>query len=280
MIFKKIAGLFAIALWVFMSPAFAGDLSSDVRKGASSPNSTEGNYIEVGLGAAVGTGPVYGTPRGNTNGEILVIAYLDINARVQYKGFFLEAFSQSLEEFTLGYNFLNNDIWSLDLVGLNEHVGLDSAENSDYDGLKTRKADFMSGPRATAYFGKYILQLHALTDISGVHNGQVYSAKLAHHWQYKNWNYHAIVGTSYRTESVIDYYISVPHEEANEKFPEFQASAGFTHVMEIGATYPISQKWVFRGLIRHSELEKQWDGSPLIVSTSPTIVAASVSYVF
>jgi MipA family protein len=277
---KTTASLYAIALWFFAMPVLAGDLSSDVRKGASSPNNTDGSYIEVGLGVAVGTSPVYGIPKGNTNGDVVTVGYVDINSRVQYKGFFSEVFSQSLEEFTLGYNFLNSDTWSLDAVALQEHIELNAKDNKDYKGLKTRKGDYMFGPRATAYFGKYIVQLHALTDISGVHEGQVYSAKIAHHWQHKNWNYHAIVGTSYRTQAVMNYYLSVQPEDANEKFPEFHANAGFTSVVEIGATYPISQKWVFRGLIRHSELNKQWSDSPLILTTHPTIVAASVSYVF
>lgn len=278
MTLKKIASLFAITLWIFVSPAFAGDLSSDVRKGTSSPS--DSNFIEVGLGVLAGKGPIYGLPKGNVDGDTLTIAYVEINARVQYKGFFLEAFSQSLEDFTLGYNFLNTDTWSLDAVALEEHPAMDSKENKDYDGLKTRKGDYMFGPRATAYFGKYIVQLNALTDISGVHDGQFYSAKLAHHWQYKNWNYHAIAATSYRSQAVADYYFSVQAEDADEKFPEFHASAGFTNVLEIGATYPISQKWVFRGLIRHFELSKQWGNSPLILTTHSSVVATSISYVF
>lgn len=278
MMSTKIIRWYLWALCFFAVPSLAGDLSVDVRKGTSSPS--DSNFIDVGLGVAVGKAPIYGLPEGNVDGETLTIGYVEINARVQYKGFFLEAFSQSLEDFALGYNFLSTDKWSLDVVSLQEHPALDPEENDDYEGLKERKGDYMLGPRATAYFGKYIVQVNALTDISGVHDGKFFSVKVARHWQYKNWNYHAILATSYRSQAIADYYFSVDAEDANEKFPEFQARSGFNNVVEIGATYPISQKWVFRGFVRHFELNSQWDDSPLIVTTHPTMVAASVNYVF
>lgn len=138
----------------------------------------------------------------------------------------------------------------------------------------------MSGLRATGYYENYIVQLHALTDTSDVHNGQVYSFKIARHWQYKNWNLHAIESISYRTEPVASYYLSVEPQDVTEKFPEFHAKAGITQVFELGATYPISQKWVYRGFIRHIELDRQWINSPLLTSCQGNMFMNSIYYVF
>ncbi|MET0355507.1 MAG: MipA/OmpV family protein [Cellvibrio sp.] len=261
-------------------PGWAADLSSDVRKGANNPHDGDGNYVELGISVYALSIPFYGIPEGAKKDELNFAASIDLNLHLQYKGWFMEGFSQSLEEFTLGYNFANGERWSLDIVGLEQHQELSDDVSDDLKGLKKREADFMIGARATGYYENYIVQLHGLSDVSDVHEGQVYSIKLARHWQYKNWNFHAIAGASYRSSRVADYYLSVLPEDANEKFHEFHARAGFTQTFEIGATYPLSQKWVFRGLIRRIDLDSQWMGSPLIISDHSDALVTSISYVF
>lgn len=271
---------------VLASPAYAGDLSSDVRKGASGPDTGNGGYFEVGIGVTSYTNPMVGVPEGNKQGEVHVEAFLDIGARYQYNGWFMELFSQSLEQFTMGYNFYNgtNDYtsgnWALDWVALAQHDEMSEDESNDYRGLNTRRGDFMSGPRATAYVGNYILQLHALTDISRTHYGELYSLKLARHWQYRNWNFHGIVGATYRSQEITDYYFSVAADEASEMFPEYSAPAGMAYVTELGATYPISEKWVFRGFIRRIDLASVATKSPLILDDHGEMIATAISYVF
>lgn len=265
----------------------AGDLSSDVRKGASGPDTGNGGYIEVGLGLTNYTEPMVGVPEGNKKGEVHTEGFVDVNARYQYNGWFVELFSQSLEQFTMGYNFYNgsnaykNDgNWAIDWVALAEHDEMSAEETNDYRGLHTRRGDFMSGPRATAYYGKYIVQLHALTDISATHYGELYSIKLARYWQHRNWNFHGIIGATYRSQEITDYYFSVDADEASAKYPEFQAPGGMSYVAELGATYPLSEKWVFRGFIRHIGMEADIAASPLILDDHGDMIATAISYVF
>lgn len=272
--------VFTALVFLFAPFAKAADLSRDVREGARNPQQGESNYIEVGFGVGIYTSPYYGMPESNAPHKNLFAGTLDVNGYWQYKGFFLEAFSQSLEGFTLGYHWREGDQWSLDWVALQQHQELSKEESNDLKGLKTRYGDYMVGLRATRYLDNYILQLHALTDISGSHDGQVVSAKAAHHWQYKNWNIHAIASASYRTESVANYYFGVEPDDATEKFTPFHAGAGFIQAYEIGVTYPLSQTWVFRGLYRHIELNPSWKGSPLLTSTHGNVVLTSFSYVF
>jgi outer membrane scaffolding protein for murein synthesis (MipA/OmpV family) len=250
----------------------AGDLSSDVRKGALAPNTGDGGYIEIGLGAAAYTSPIVGMPEGNEKDEIHLEPLLDINARYQYKGWFIELFSQSLEQFTLGYNFYNGDNWAVDWVGVVEHDEMSEEETDDYRGLKRRGSDFMSG--------NYIVQLHLLADISDTHHGELYSLKLARHWQYRNWTIHGIVGGTYRSRQIADYYFSIDESEASEKFPQYEAPAGMAYVVELGITFPISEKWVFRSLVRRIDLESSAVKSPLILDDHSEMIATSVSYVF
>jgi outer membrane protein len=274
---------------LFTSHAFtcvAGDLSSDVRKGASGPDAGNGGYFEVGAGLTSYSSPMVGVPEGNQKGDVNTEIFLDINARYQYHGWFMELFSQSLEQFTMGYNFYNgtNDYtsgnWAIDWVALAEHDEMSAKETNDYRGLKTRRGDFMSGPRATVYLDNYIVQLHALTDISRTHYGELYSLKLARHWQYRNWNFHGIVGGTYRSQEITDYYFSVDADEASARYPEYDAPAGMSYVAELGATYPLSEKWVFRGFIRHIKLESVATKSPLILDDHGEMIATAISYVF
>jgi outer membrane scaffolding protein for murein synthesis (MipA/OmpV family) len=199
----------------------------------------------------------------------------------------VELFSQSLEQFTMGYNFYNgsnaynNDgNWAIDWVALAEHDEMSAEETNDYRGLHTRHGDFMSGPRATAYYGNYIVQLHALTDISRTHYGELYSLKLARHWQHRNWNFHGIVGATYRSQEITDYYFSIDADEASVQYPEYEAPAGMSYVAELGATYPISEKWVFRGFVRRIGMESEATESPLILDDHGETVSLAISYVF
>ncbi len=265
----------------------AGDLSSDVRKGASGPDSGNGGYFEVGGGINTYTSPIVGLPEGNKKGEVHTEIFLDINARYQYNGWFMELFSQSLEQFTMGYNFFNGSNaynnegnWALDWVALAEHDEMSAEDSKDYRGLKTRRGDFMSGPRATVYLDNYIVQMHALTDTSGTHYGELFSLKLARHWQYRNWNFHGIVGATYRSQEIADYYYSIDASEASEKYPEYDAPAGMSYVSELGATYPLSEKWVLRGFIRRIDLDKNANDSPLILDDRSEMIATAISYVF
>jgi outer membrane protein len=269
-----------VAWLMLVVPVYAGDLSSDVRKGATGRDSGDGGYIEVGAGIASYTSPFVGSPEGNQQGEIHTLPFLDINARYQYRGFFAELFSQSLEQFTLGYSFYSSDNWAIDWVGLVQHDEMSEEISEDYRGLNRRRDDFMSGPRATTYFGNYIVQFHTLTDISNTHDGQLYSLKFARHWQYRNWTIHGIVGATYRSRKITNYYFAIDESEASDIFPVFATTSAISYVGEVGLTYPLSEKWVFRSMIRRIDIGSEAKQSPLILDDHADMIATAISYVF
>lgn len=267
-------------LSITVLPVRAGDLSSEVRKGASAPDNRNGGYFEIGLGMETYTSPVVGWPEGNRKDEVHIKGFIDVNARYQYHCLFAEVFSQSLEQFTLGCNAFNGENWAIDWVGLAQHDEMSEDVSDDYRGLKKRRYDFMSGARVTTYFGNYIIQAHALTDISGTHYGELYSIKLARHWQHRNWTTHGIIGATYRSRGVNDYYFSIEESEASERFPRYEAPSSMAYIVEFGATYPISEKWVFRSFLRRVQMDSSITGSPLILDNHGDVVATSISYVF
>lgn len=272
--------MIALSAVVVSGRSFAGDISHEVRKGTTRPDSGDGGYFEIGLGLVAYTSPFYGMPRYNREGDWHKEVFVDINARYQIKGFFFEAFAQSLDQVTIGYNFAGVDNWVFDWVLVQENDEMNAEEYPDYEGLNKRRFDALTGPRATGYLGKHILQFHALHDISGAHHGELYNLKLARHWQYRNWNFHGIIGANYRSKQMLNYYIGVAEDEASAQFPAWQARGGWAYTGELGATYPLSENWVFRGFIRRSELPARVHESPLTTSDHSEVIAASVSFVF
>lgn len=260
--------------------SWAGDLSTDIRQAASGPDYTDGGYLEIGVGVGALRSPFYGLPEGNTDYSLRGALTLTLNGRYQYRRFFIETFSESMEDLTFGYNFGSGTNWALDIVALQQHEEISEDTSDDLEGLNTRESDFTMGLRATGYFDPFIVQLHGLTDISSVHNGQIISLKLARYWLYKNWNFHAIVGASYRSEKIADYYLSVTKAQASDKFHEFDAGAGTTYVAELGATYPLNERWVLRSFVRRLSLNHELMGSPLVIGRHEDVLLTSINYVF
>lgn len=258
----------------------AGDLSSEIRKGTTESDSNNGGYAEIGLGFAYYSNPVFGAPEGNEKGEMHDENYVDINARYQYEGFFVETFSQSIESLTFGYNFHDHKKWSMDWIATVQHGEMSENTSDDYRNINKRYTDFMMGPRSTHYWGNTILQFHLLKDISDTHHGELIALKLARHWQYRNWTFHGIAGATYRSSQLTDYYFGIDPSEASEQFPVHNAKGGMAYVYEVGATYPLSEKWVFRSFIRRVDVDSEITKSPLILDDHGEIFATSISYVF
>lgn len=279
-LFLFFCSLICCVICSFFSPAIAGDLASEIRKGAAESDNNNGGYTELGLGFASYTNPIVGVPEGNEKDEVHNEIYLDINARYQYEGLFVEIFTQGLEALTFGYNFYNEQKWSMDWIATVQHAEMSENTSDDYEELNKRYTDFMMGPRSTHYIGNYIVQFHLLKDISNTHQGELVALKLARHWQYHNWTLHALAGATYRSEKLLDYYFGIDESEASEKFPVHHAGSGMAYTFELGATYPLSEKWVFRSFIRQVDVDNEITKSPLVLDDQGEMIATSINYVF
>jgi MipA family protein len=267
----------------------ADDLSAEIRKGASSPDYRDGLHIELGVLLSINKSAVVGVPVGNKKDQVNLEPNISLNLKWQKHGWFIEGSDESLMSsntnggiggLALGYHLVNTDSCSLDIIGSPEHDEVSEDASKDFKNLHIRRSDFMAGARTTLYSDNYIFQFHLLTDVSHVHNGQTFSARAGRAWQYRNWNYHAIIGADYQTEHVTSYYLSAKPGDITAQTPNFQANAGFSEVIEVGVTYPISEKWVFRSLFRHVQLDNQWRDSPLLVGNRTDAFQTSINYVF
>ena len=120
-------------------------------------------------------------------------------------------------------------------------------------------------------------------DISGNDTGLEASALLGRSWQYRNWNFHGMVGLQYNNANFNEYYYGISEDEAERtSFDYYKPSDSLYGSVEVGVTYPISENWVFRATARGRTVSDESTDSPLFTNKRSSIlgVSTSISYVF
>jgi outer membrane scaffolding protein for murein synthesis (MipA/OmpV family) len=261
--------------------AQAGDLGREIRSGTMAPDNQNGGYFSLGVGIGVVQHTIYGYPEDNQDDDGLSgIAYLNLNGRYQYNNWFIEAYSESVHDFNMGYTLLDDDKWSVDFILSPSFSYLGEDSSDDWKELKERDGDLGAGFRVNHYTPDYILQFRLLSDISGTHGGQNASAFIGKNWQIRNWNFHSLVGVTYNSADALDYYFGIEESEVSDEFSRFDASGGLDLTIELGLAYPISEDWVFRAGYRYMRLPNEIADSPLILRQDFQLLATSINYVF
>ena len=215
-------------------------------------------------------------------------ALLNIRLNYQWNGFFIE--DKGLNNLGLpglGYNFYNDQAWSLDIY-LNEIYNEMATEDSDdlgneQDGLvgiHRRAPDDRIGLRATYYiddnsvFRMLAAPISALDD-----NGFHFAAWYGNTWQYYNINFRSVLGAQYDSAKTLNYYFGVAPAEASDKFPVYQAGSGVTLSAELGLSYPLAKDWVLESSLKFIRLPDSIYHSPLIEPRVEAIAQVSLVYV-
>ena len=111
--------------------------------------------------------------------------------------------------------------------------------------------------------------------------GQYASARVGRSWQYRNWNFHAMAGIEYLDSELSLRTFGVTAAEARRSyFPQYDPGATGQIETEIGVTYPMSERWVFRATARHRFMADAVSESPLFDNSSQSSLMFSVSCVF
>ncbi len=277
---------FILAASLMAGTTFAGDIAKDIREGGGSDHSNS-NYFELGVDYLYGTDVWVGSDdddcevkcEGGEGGLIVSGAYY-------FKGAFIELENASFDGLSLGFNFLNTEHWSLDILGssasgfLNEDPAPQTEAEKDQALLDRDTFYNGAGIRATAYWDDFIFQYRLVSDIHDS-NGVTSSARLGKNWQAKNWNFHAILGTDYFSNKTSQYLIGVTKEEATDRFTQYSPPrGGVMFSAEVGATYPLSEHFVWRSFFRHVELPDRAKESPLIEDNRASAFSTSINYVF
>ena len=260
-------------------PLQAADIAGEVRNGEDGPDTSDGGFLEVGVGASLWNHPQVWNDHKGGYGLIVSGAY-------RYKGLFVEAINGTADGVNLGYQLWNDDQWAVDLIGINATNGRTNPiepnlpETSRNLWLMDRQTALTgAGLRVTRYFDDYIFQFRVLNDIYN-NRGNYGSARLGRSWQYRNWNFHAIGGIEYFDSQFGEHLVGVGADEATRAFPQYSPGSFAQVEGEVGVTYPMTEHWVFRATIRHTFLPDAVTNSPLYEDNYATSLFTSLNYVF
>ncbi|WOH36442.1 MipA/OmpV family protein [Thalassotalea fonticola] len=260
----------------FSSTSFANDISQNLRNNTQAVVSTE-NYFEIGLMHIVRDEATFRDSGGKSSNSS---TDLIINGNYAWNNLFIENYSESGHGIVFGYNAFNNDHWSFDLMATTDWAESSFESNGRYS---DDKSEFMVGGRLSGYWGNNIVQFSLNQDASGDHDGTTASALIGRSWQYRNWNFHGIIGAEYVSAKLNDYYVGVSAETAaTTSLDDYEADASVNFSTEIGVTYPITEDWVFRATARAVTRSDEITDSPKFskLDSVATSFRTSLSYVF
>ncbi|MCF2949139.1 MipA/OmpV family protein [Paraglaciecola aquimarina] len=261
----------------FATSSIAADISHSLRNNTEF-NSAPENYFEIGLAAIAGKGSSFTRDDEDfSDFEVLV------NGSYNWRGFFIDLYGESHTPLVFGYNAYDSKNWSFDVVLIPTGNGMGEELDDRFIGINERHVSVMLGGRATGYFAGNTLQLSMQHDITGNSSGTSASVLVGRNWQYRNWNFHGMLGLNYNDEKLVDYYLGVSEEEAaRTDFTAFTGKSVLGFTAEAGVTYPINEDWVFRATTRYGSAIDNDSDSPLFLTDRDNAmsVSTSISYVF
>ncbi len=265
---------------LFAGVAEANDVSRSLRSGQDYSEEDD-SYLELGLSVISQDGLRLKGDQRSFNDDVRITPA--INARYQWRGWFVETQLETSAALTLGYSAYSSRDLSLDFILGPRHGSLDSDVSDELAGIDERYGDITAGMRVSGYVSDYLWQVQAWSDIGDTHDGFGGSALVGRNWQLRNWNLHALVGASYSSADTLDYYYGVtPAEASRGALSAYSAGAGVTYSAEVGLTYPLSESWIVRSTVRYGRVSDAIADSPLFEQPEKDVSAAifNLSYVF
>jgi len=244
-----------------------------------------GGFLKLGFGYNIVINPYNDEENGMS---------LFLNGRYQWESqvFVEAAFYRVLNSgINIGYNFYNTERWNFDLVTNIAH-GKNETGFIDQGKVFYKKSDItrMVALRTTGNFDKTTVQfVVAPYSFNDEYDNALYASLwIDQSFQFKNWELYAAFGLEYRSEEMLDYYYGIEADRATDNFKAYNPSAGIDTTSEIGASYPINNKWLFETYYRYTRLADSITDSPIMQfasnlesrSKNMTEFGILVSYVF
>jgi len=254
--------------------SFANDITYDVRNKTSKVDNTE-NYLELGVMHRVRDEPTFSTINSRYSNTSLFL-----NGYYNWNNIFIESYSESGHGAVVGYNAFNNDHWSFDLIATSDWGKTSFEHNGRY---ANNNSEFSVGGRLSGYLGDNMVQFTVNQDATGDHDGTTVSALIGRNWQYKDWNFHGLVGAEYTSAKLNDYYVGVSEEQAaSTRFDAYEAGDSLSFSAEVGVTYSFAEDWELRATARAVTRDDELINSPKFkyMDNLATSVRTSISYVF
>ena len=259
--------------------ASAADIAREV---VTSSDRSDG-YAEFSFMLGTGREPLIGFNGKNSieeSDDQINFLNLGLDARFRYKDVFIELVEDSFSNITLGYIVSTSNSGSLELIGTNVFDIVERDEIPGLESINDRDGDFNLGFRSSTYRGDSVFQFELMADVSNAHEGVIGAVHVGRQKQIRNWNLHGLLGARLFSDKVADYYMGVSPDEATADIPEYRAKAGVLPSIQVGATLPLSEKWIFETQVQYTHLPDSISDSPLAQGDAIYAAQVGVSYVF
>ncbi len=266
-------------------PLLADDITRDLRHNSDGLAEEDGGYLELGLGLSAAINPYVQEDEDCKSRKACI--NLLVGGAYHYRNAFIELADTTFDGLNIGYTLWEGRHWELDLIAANIFGDIDTDKPTSTDGETQKNYDLLyrsrlmmaSGIRVTGYVNGTILQYRFVGDLFEEH-GVVSSLRVGRSWQYRNWNFHALLSAEWFSSRTSNYWIGVTAEEATTRFPEYKLGSALLFTGEVGFAYPLAEHWVARAFWRYSPLEGEVYKSPLMDETVSSMLGAAISYAF
>jgi len=209
-----------------------------------------------------------------------------------YKGFFLQSNDRRVEGLfqggELGYQLLDKNDWALDIIAKPYLPGfmpddIIKSKNKNIpsiEGLKDRNIGFGIGLRYSKYYDDAIFSFDLATLRPSTGRGLLADLYYSHLILYRNWDIYLGAGLTLYSDSIIDYYVGIDHDEVTPTRARYKARSGFRSQLEIFARHPISKSWTFNAGITQSYYSNAISNSPIVNKHNFTQIMLGAVYVF
>lgn len=129
--------------------------------------------------------------------------------------------------------------------------------------LRERDLSALAGLEASARLGGWDWQLQALTDVSGVHQGEELRFALSRGTRARHNQFGLALGFSWKSAEVMEYYYGVTEGEASEHRPAYRPGSGASPFVRLSWSRPASESWRWLGSVQYEHLSDAVRDSPL-----------------
>ncbi len=275
-------------LWILSAPLWAGDISSDVRSTEPTTSNTRGGFLEIGIAAAIEE-RIQRSLDPSEDGDLNLAIRLSLSAGYRYDRLFFEASESGFDGLNMGVVLWENDRWRFDalLANVAGNLTLESDEppppttESERNRAIIERDSFYvaAGGRLSGYFGDTLIQFRLVSDWYD-DNGLLGSARVGRNWQLGNWNIQAVAGVRYNSSQFNNYLYGITSEEQSERFPEFTTQHAWISEVELGASLPLKENWVYSSRLRFRNYPGSVTDSPLVIDGDDVILTTAIHYVF
>ena len=277
-----------LSLWILSAPLWAGDITSDVRSTEQTTSNKRGGFLEIGVAAAIEE-RIQRSLDPAEDGDLNLAIRLSLSAGYRYDRLFFEASESGFDGLNMGVVLWENDRWRFDalLANVAGNLTLESDEppppttEAERNRAIIERDSFYvaAGGRLSGYFGDTLIQFRLVSDWYD-DNGLLGSARVGRNWQLGNWNIQAVAGMRYNSSQFNNYLYGITSEEESERFPEFTTKHAWISEVELGASLPLKENWVYSSRLRFRNYPSSVIDSPLVIDGDDVILTTAIHYVF